>query len=59
MELNEQQLKAVNFTNGACLINASAGSGKTKVLVARKARLVKEEGVRPSDILAITFTKNV
>lgn len=58
MELNEQQLKAVNFTNGACLVNASAGSGKTRVLVERIARLVKEEGVSPSDILAITFTKN-
>ena len=58
MEFNEQQKQAINFKEGNCLVNASSGSGKTSVLVNRIAKLVNEDKVDPSEILAITFTKN-
>lgn len=54
--LNEAQKKAVTYGDGPLLILAGAGSGKTRTLTTRIAYLVKEKGVDPYHILAITFT---
>ena len=55
IKLNEKQQEAVDFLDGACLVLAGAGSGKTKVLTERIVKLI-QNGVSPYNILAITFT---
>ena len=54
--LNDAQLNAVMHTNGPALVVAGAGTGKTRTLVYRVARLV-ESGIDPSEILLLTFTR--
>ena len=55
-ELNPQQLAAVEVLNGPALVIAGAGSGKTRVLVYRVARLI-DMGVDPASILLLTFAR--
>ena len=54
--LNENQKKAVQHTEGPLLVVAGAGSGKTKVLTSRIVHIIKEKKAYPSQILAVTFT---
>ena len=55
-DLNDQQIAAVQCSLGNKLILAGAGSGKTRVLTCRVAELINKHDVKPSNILALTFT---
>ena len=54
-KLNKEQLEAVLHKEGPCMVVAGAGSGKTRTLTYRIAKLI-EDGVHPDSIVAVTFT---
>ena len=55
-QLNDSQREAVKYCDGASLVIAGAGSGKTRVLTYKIAWLLQEQGLKPWNILALTFT---
>ncbi|MDP8315397.1 MAG: ATP-dependent helicase, partial [Candidatus Celaenobacter antarcticus] len=55
-QLNEDQKLAVQHYPGPLLILAGPGTGKTRTLTARIAYLIKQRGIKPANILAVTFT---
>src|SRR6476661_1701965 len=56
--LSDKQREAVVSEDKRLLVLAGAGSGKTKTLLQKLIYLIEEKGISPSNILAITFTKN-
>lgn len=57
MQFNEAQIQAIQHNKGPCMVIAGPGSGKTTVITHRVRYLIDRCGVKPSDILVITFTK--
>lgn len=57
MKLNRGQDKAIKHGNGPCMVLAPPGSGKTLIVTERTRYLIEESGVRPDQILVITFTR--
>ncbi len=57
MELNDAQKIAVTHFQGPMMVLAGPGSGKTRVITHRVRYLIEEKGIKPSNILVITFTK--
>ncbi len=57
MELNKEQLSAVQHSNGPLLIIAGAGTGKTTVITERIKYLIEKKLAKPEEILALTFTE--
>ncbi len=57
IDLNEEQKNATSHINGPALILAGPGSGKTTVITARVAYLIKAAGIKPQNILTLTFNK--
>ena len=55
-ELNSSQYKAASCTEGPLIILAGAGSGKTRTVTYRIAHMIEDKGIRPENILAVTFT---
>ncbi|MBR1983138.1 MAG: UvrD-helicase domain-containing protein, partial [Clostridia bacterium] len=56
-ELRQEQLDIINHQSGDILISASAGSGKTFVMIERLIRLITEGHAKVDEILAVTFTE--
>lgn len=56
-KLNENQKRAVEHLNGPCMVLAGPGSGKTRVITYRIANMVVNKEIKPTSILAISFTK--
>lgn len=59
MKLNRGQDEAIKHGNGPCMVLAPPGSGKTLIVTERTRYLIEESGVRPDQILVITFTRYV
>ncbi len=57
MQFNEAQIQAIQHNTGPCMVIAGPGSGKTTVLTHRVRYLIDRCGVKPADILVITFTR--
>lgn len=57
MKLNRGQDEAIKHRNGPCMVLAPPGSGKTLIVTERTRYLIEESGVRPDQILVITFTR--